>query len=52
MCASAVGSDRDPWSASVNGGVFFLLGALVLVVGTLVIALWRRTRAAERTSRP
>jgi hypothetical protein len=48
MCASAVGSDRDPWSASVNGGVLFLLGVLVAVVGTILFALWRssRTRGA------
>jgi hypothetical protein len=44
MCASAVGSDRDPWSASVNGGVLFLLVVLVAVVGTILFALWRRSR--------
>lgn len=49
MCANAVGSDRDPWSASVNGGVLFLLGVLAAVVGTLVFALWRRARAARRS---
>jgi hypothetical protein len=45
MCASAVGSDRDPWSASVNQGVLFLLAVLLGVVGTIVFALWRRSRA-------
>jgi len=45
MCASAVGSDRDPWSASVNGGVLFLLAVLVAVVGTILFALWRSSRA-------
>jgi len=44
MCASAVGSDGDPWSRSVNGGVLFLLGVLVAVVGTILFALWRRSR--------
>lgn len=44
MCASAVGSDRDPWSSSVNGGVLFLLGVLVAVAGTIGFALWRRSR--------
>ena len=47
MCASAVGSDRDPWSASVNGGVLFLLGVLAAVVGTILLGLWRRTRLAR-----
>lgn len=47
MCASAVGSDRDPWSASVNGGVLFLLGVLVLVVGTILFGLWRSTRTGR-----
>jgi len=44
MCASAVGSDRDPWSASVNQGVLFLLGVLLAVVGTILFGLWRRAR--------
>ena len=44
MCAGAVGSDRDPWSASVNGGVLFLLAVLVVVVGTIFFGLWRRAR--------
>jgi hypothetical protein len=48
MCASAVGSDRDPWSASVNGGVLFLLGVLAAVVSTILYALWRRARLAPR----
>jgi len=47
MCASAVGSDRDPWSASVNGGVLFLLGVLVAVVGTIFFGLWRRSRSGR-----
>jgi hypothetical protein len=47
MCASAVGSDRDPWSASVNGGVLFLLSVLVVVVGTILFALWRSSRAGR-----
>jgi hypothetical protein len=47
MCASAVGSDRDPWSTSVNQGVLFLLGVLVAVVGTIFFALWRRSRAGR-----
>ena len=47
MCASAVGSDRDPWSASVNGGVLFLLAVLVLVVGTILFGLWRYARAGR-----
>jgi hypothetical protein len=45
MCASAVGSDRDPWSASVNQGVLFLLAVLLGVVGTIAFALWRRSRS-------
>lgn len=47
MCASAVGSDRDPWSRSVNDGVLFLLGVLAAVVGAILFALWRRSRAGS-----
>jgi len=47
MCASAVGSDRDPWSASVNGGVLFLLAVLAAVVGTILFGLWRSSRAGR-----
>jgi len=47
MCASAVGSDRDPWSTSINSGVLFLLGALFVVVASISFALWRRMRLAE-----
>ena len=46
MCASAVGSDRDPWSASINLGVCFLLGVLLLVFASFGVALWRHSRRA------
>ena len=47
MCSSAVGSDRDPWSASVNGGVLFLLAVLATVVGAILFGLWRSSRAGR-----
>ena len=47
MCASAVGSDRDPWSTSVNQGVLFLLAVLAAVVGAILFGLWRHSRSGR-----